>query len=149
MATQGSMRGEQLLVQVGDGGSPENFTHYCSINQQRGMKHTASTTTTGLVDCANPDAPTTLATDVDDLGTTVDGAGVMNPTDYAFFYDWWASGLAKNCKVKDTLTGAQGGQTISGAFKLTSLEKTGQRRKKVTVAITLMSDGATTRTQNP
>ena len=148
MAVVTTIKGEGVFIQIGNGATPEVFSHPCLINAERGIVFSSNVTSEGVVDCADADAPAWVETDVDDLVATITGSGKLHLPDQDDYFDWWKSGASKNVKVVDNTTGANGGQTFAGAFKLTQFEKTGARRQRVTASITLVSTGAVTRTAN-
>lgn len=148
MAQPKTANGEQLYIQIGNGGSPETFTHPCLINLTRSISFDAEVTQTAILDCSAADSPGWKSADIDGLAVTIEGEGVFDLDFQDDLFDWWKSGLAKNCKVVDAATGANGGQTFSGAFKLTKWAKSGGRKSRLTGSLTLMSDGAVTRSAN-
>jgi hypothetical protein len=148
MAPPKKYTGDKLLIQIGDGASPETFAHDCLINQERGTQYNTQTNEEYLPDCDDPDAIPMRSLDITGLSATITGAGVMNSSSWDTWFDWWKSGEAKNVKVKENITSAAGGGTESGAYKLTSLQRTGDYKKSVTVQVTLESDGDITREAN-
>lgn len=140
------IKGSQLLIKVGDGGTPEQFAHPCSINTTRGIQFTAETNDSTIPDCDNPDAIAWVGRDKKSLSATITGQGTLNAADQDIFFDWFESEDTQNVKVADTITGANGGRIYTGAFHLTQFEKTGTVGEKVTVNITLVSDGPVVKT---
>lgn len=135
--------GAQLLVQIGDGATPEVFSTKCMINTSRGINWSSQVTQTPVVDCDNPEEPAWLDTDVDGLGCTITGAGRHNVGDEDFFDAWFISGDSKNVRFKINKTG---GSYWQGAFKLTEWGLSAADRKdKGESTITLMSSGRVTR----
>lgn len=138
-----TIKGAELLVQVGDGATPEVFAHRCSINTSRGIQWSSNQVTTPVVDCDNPADPAWMETDIDGLSCTIDGAGRVDVGDEAFWDDWFVSGEAKNVKFKMNKTGAS---VWTGAFKLASWGMSaGDRLEKAESTISLVSTGAVTR----
>lgn len=139
-----SMNGTKLLVQIGDGASPEVFTHDCLINTERSVQFSSDTNQTVIPDCDNPDAPGWKETMVDGLSASVTGAGMLHTASVADWFAWFASGAPKNVRIKNDVSAANGGGYWSGAFLLTAFEETGARNDKATVSVTLTSTGAIT-----
>lgn len=127
MADVGIIAGETLLIQLGDGGSPENFTHSCAINTSRGVSFTTNVTETEVADCANPSAPAKIARKAKTIDFTIEGAGKTDATSVWAFLAWWKSGGNKNIKVVQNATGAAGGWTGTGPALLKDFATKGDR----------------------
>lgn len=148
MTTATTVRGSQLLIKVGDGGDPEVFAHPCSINAERGLAFAAETRNNNVPDCDDPEAVVWQGTEKASKGATITGSGTLNAEDQDLFDDWFNDESPKNVQVVTNITGATGGRKYSGAFHLTQFEITGNLGEKVQCRITLVSDGAVTRTNN-
>jgi predicted secreted protein len=140
MAQPTVIAGTKLLILVGDGGSPEVFAQPCGLTTT-GFNLTASTNTTLIPDCDDPEAPAWEAKDVNSLAAQVSGSGVMAVESFSIWNDWFLSAGAKNAQIK--LDNASLGH-YAGSFILTSFKLTGTRGQKVTVDITLDNDQAVT-----
>lgn len=151
MAPVTNANGTKLLVQIGDGGSPtETFAHDCGINAERGIDFSSDVTQTVTPDCDSPDDPAWKETTVDGLSATISGGGqVHTTTAKTAWYDWWASGAAKNCRVFVNVDSADGGGYWQGAFRCTQYGLSGDRNAKMTNTVTIVSDGALTWTAAP
>ncbi|CDX49226.1 conserved hypothetical protein [Mesorhizobium plurifarium] len=137
--------GSKLLVQLGDGASPENFDHDCLINTKRGIQFTSETNETIMPDCDNPDDPAWKAVTKDGLQATISGAGMLYTASLGKWWTWFNGDIAKNIRFNVTPTGYW-----EGAFKLTQFEVTGDSNKDVATSnVTIVSDGAVTWTANP
>lgn len=145
MAGPSTFAGEELLIQIGDGESPEVFSHRCIINTNRGFSRSAQTTQEVVPDCDNPSDPAWVVTEVDGLSATISGEGMIDLTSLEFFDDWFEAGESKNVKVRINKTG---GRTYTGAYKLTQFDMNGVRKQKATGSITLVSTGAVTGADN-
>jgi predicted secreted protein len=137
MAQPTVLAGTKLLILVGDGNSPELFAQPCGLTTS-GIDFSASTNTTLIPDCADPEAPAWEAKDVNSLAAQVTGNGVMAVESFDIWNDWFQSALAKNVQIK--LDSADLGYW-QGAFILSGLRYGGQRGQKVTVDITLQNSG--------
>lgn len=137
MAKPTVLPGTKLLILVGDGASPEVFAEPCGLTT-KSFDLAASTNTTLLPDCDDPEAPAWEAKDVNALSATVSGTGVMAVESFATWNDWFMSASAKNAQIKldSSSLGHYEGSWILSAFKLG-----GTRGQKVTVDITLVNDG--------
>lgn len=138
------INGEKLLVQIGDGASPEVFTHDCLINTERGIAFSNSLSESINPDCDTPENPAWIDREKDSLSATVSGSGTLHTTSTETWFDWFKSPDPKNIRVLVDVTGANGGGYWSGAFHLTSFEITGTRKEKATVSVSMASDGALT-----
>jgi hypothetical protein len=137
--------GSKLLVQIGDGASPETFAHDCLINTKRGIQFTSETNETIMPDCDNPDDPAWKSVTKDGFQATISGAGMLYAASIGEWWAWFDSDDAKNIRFNVTPAGYW-----QGAFKLTQFEVTGDGNKDVATSnVTLVSDGAVTWTANP
>lgn len=142
MALVKTLAGSQLLVQIGDGASPEVFAADCLINTDRGIQFQSETNRQTVPDCDAPEDPGWSELTVDGLSATITGAGMLHTTSTPDWDDWFRSGASKNVRVKlNGVVLANGGGYWAGAFKLTGWEVSGTRKEKATVSITLESDG--------
>lgn len=143
MAAVKAMNGTSLLVQIGDGASPEVFAHDCLINTERGIAFASETNRQVIPDCDTPETPAWSVVNKDGLSATITGAGMLHTASVAEWAAWFASDDAKNVRVLlSGVTLANGGGHWAGAFKLTAWEVTGTRNEKAQVSVTLESDGA-------
>lgn len=145
MAGPSTFQGEELLVQISDGASPEVYSHRCIINTTRAFSRSAQTTQEVVPDCTDPSLPGWVETEVDGLSATITGEGMVDIASLEFFDDWFEAGETKNVKVK---VNKSGGRTYTGAYKLTQFDMSGTRKSKATASITLVSTGAVTGAAN-
>lgn len=144
MAAVKHARGVLLLLKVGDGATPENFTGICTINAARSLKGTANANKFNIVDC---DDPTILAAVVNEkisVEYAVSGAGVLNTPDVTAMNAWLQNPLPKNCQMVVDVATADGGVIFEGAFHLIDFEITGDLGKKMEATVSLISDGYVT-----
>jgi predicted secreted protein len=133
MAAPTVLAGTKLLILAGDGATPETFSQPCGLTTRK-FSLKASTNSTLVPDCDNPEAPAWETKDVNALSATVTGSGVLAVEAFHYWNNWFMSAEAKNAQIK--LDHASLGHW-SGAFILTQFDVTGQRGSKVTVDITL------------
>lgn len=124
----------EMLVEVGDGGSPEVFGAPCGLNA-KAFNATADTNDTIVPDCDDPDAPAWKERAVNALSRDITGSGVLAQEFLATWDAWFASGLSKNVRV--TL----GAKVWLGAYLLSQFQITSNRGDKVQISITMQSDG--------
>ncbi len=138
MAQPTVLVGTKLLILVGNGNSPETFAQPCGLTT-RNFNLKASTNTTLIPDCDDPEAPAWEAKDVNALSADVSGAGVMAVESFDTWNDWFMAATSRHCQIKlddDAL-----GQW-EGSFIITDLKYGGVRGQKVTLDVTLVNDGA-------
>lgn len=130
-----TLKFSQFLIQLGNGASPEVFASPCGLNS-RGFSRTAATNDTNVPDCDAPDAPSWLERDVVSLSASLTGSGVVADEDFDTWDTWFDAGTSKNVKI--TL----GTRSWIGPAKLTKLNVTGSRGKRVEFDVSIESDGA-------
>lgn len=143
-----TMVGEKLLIQIGDGATPEVFAHDCLINAERGIQLSSETQESIVPDCDTPSDPGWKQIFKDGLSIQVSGGGVLHTSSVETWFNWMNSDTAKNVRVNFNVAGADGGGYISVPMKLTAFNVTGTRKINSTVEVTLMSHGVATWTDN-
>lgn len=145
MAPPKTLNGRQLLVQIGDGASPETFAHDCLINTERGIQFASETNRETIPDCDDPDAPGWSVMNKGGLSATITGAGRLHTPSVKEWFEWYDSDDAKNVRVLlNGVSLADGGGHWAGTFKLTAFEVTGPEIGRTAVSVTLESDGPVT-----
>lgn len=144
MAKPVVIAGTKLLLLVGNGASPEVFGEPCGLTT-KGFDLSASTNTTLIPDCDDPELPAWESTDVNALSASGSGTGVMAVEAFATWNDWFMSAEGKNMQIK--LDHADLGH-YAGMFKLTSFKLAGTRGNKVTVDLSFKNDGEVTWVEN-
>lgn len=134
MAQAQTLRFGQFLIQLGDGADPEVFAAPCGLTS-RGFERSAATNDTNVPDCDDPDAASWLERDVVSLSGKLSGSGVVADEDFDTWEDWYSSAATKNVKI--TL----GTRNWIGPMKLTSLNITGEKGKRVEFSTSMDSDG--------
>ncbi len=144
MADVGIIEGEKLLITIGDGGSPETFTHPCLINTTRGITFVTNMTETEVPDCASPSSPAKIVRKAKSVDFTVSGAGKVDKTSVLAYIQWLNSAVAKNAVIKQNETAANGGWTGTGKLLLKDFAITGDRGDYQEVTLTLVPAGTFT-----
>lgn len=127
MADVGIIEGEKLLIQIGDGADPEVFTHPCLVNTTRGFAFTTNVTETEVADCITPSNPAKIVRKAKSIDFTITGAGKVDKTSVYAYVQWWLAATAKNAKVVQNDTGANGGFTGTGTLILKDFSLKGDR----------------------
>ena len=133
--------GENILVQISDGASPEVFAHDCLINGDRGISLTASTITNTVPDCTDPSLPSRTMRAVDAIDSSITGAGKMHSSSVKTWMDWLVSGEPKNIRVKHNVTGKW---QVAGSYLLTAFSVNGTPKTNAEVTVTLEQADAPT-----
>lgn len=144
-----SVAGELLVVEFGNGASPEVFTPVCTINTSRSVDFSASATATELADCTNPSNPAQTVRQIKSTDSKISGAGVADGPSILALMQWFVTGTSKNIKLVQNISGASGGWTATGPYVCTSLQVSGTRGEMQTFSITLEQNGSPTITANP
>lgn len=146
MATKPNFSGRKLLIRVGDGGSPEQYTIKCSFNGDRAIAFSSSSTDETDIDCDNPTAVAYTVTVVDSLSVDVTGAGRVKADEVPFFFDWWQSGEPKNAQVA---IDAEDGVEFEGQLLLLNWNIGGGETGSATADMTMKFTGPVTMNEAP
>lgn len=114
----------------------------------KSFKQTKSVNESVIPDCDDPDAPAYVERDVDSLSSEITGSGFLATEDLADWQAFFASTDSLNVRFYYGSLGTYAGY-YQGAYHLTDMSNVGDRGKKVTMDITLQSDGAWTWTATP
>jgi TP901-1 family phage major tail protein len=136
-----AQRGKDLLIKIGDGASPENFTTVA------GLRATTLAFNAQTVDVTNADS-------VDQWRELLDGGGVASAqiSGSGVFKDASSDASLRTAFFNQALTDFQivipSFGTVAGAFKLTALQYDGPYDGELKVSLTLASAGAITFTSD-
>jgi hypothetical protein len=145
MSYQNDTTSELLVLSIGDGAGPEVFTPLCSFAAgSRGYEFLTNFAERKVADCVTPTNPMLTKRTAESQDWSVDADGTCNAGDDKTLADWAKSGLAKNIKVVNTVTG---GLTVAGSAFLQSFRVIGPGKgQSVNVAIHLVANGVATHT---
>lgn len=135
---------KKLLIQFGDGASPEEFAYNCTINTSQDFTIEGTTTDATEPNCEEPDAPAWVLRSIDTLSAGINGAGTMDPLSYATLRDYMLAGQPFNVRVLLDLPSADGGGYFAGRYVMTSLGIAKEGKGYVSATLALSSDGAIT-----
>ncbi len=138
MAQPQVLVGTKLLILVESSDSPGQFSEPCGLTT-KSLNFGATTNSTLIPDCDDPEAPAWEAKDVNSLSATLSGSGVMAMESFDTWQDWFMSATSRNIQIK--LDDASLGQW-EGSFIISALNYGGQRGQKVTIEVTMVNDGA-------
>ena len=141
MAKPTTARWSKLLIELGDGGSPETFTAPCGLTS-KGFNRSATTSDTNVPDCDDPDAPVWTERVATAFSAQVSGSGVLALDSLDAWDTWFSSGLTKNVRVTMDVPLANNGRYWTVPMVLTSFDLTGNTADgKCQVSVTMQSDG--------
>lgn len=142
MAQTLAVRGTKLLIQVGDGASPEVFAHPCVINTERSFGLAAETAEFQTYDCDNPEGMSWAQREKTVLSADISGAGRLHAADIKAYDTWFRSKDPKNVRINIDTAKTNGGGYWQGSYHLTGFEITGGDKSSVIeVSLTLQSTG--------
>lgn len=122
----------QLLIQVGNGASPEVFAMPCLINTSRSYKKTANVKATEIPRCDDPLQIGKTVRTATSTDSTIAGAGILDQALVKAYNDM--VGVTKNIKVQ--VGSVTGNLVVTGPYILTSFEVLGQNKgEPATVAL--------------
>lgn len=131
-------RGTKILILLGDGGSPEDYAHPCSINAARDITFEKNLNEDVGLDCDDPDAVTWVTRDAVSKSCTVEGNGKLAIQDLELFETWFNSDESRNARV---IVDVVGGRQYGGRWHCSNFRLGGDRGEKAEVSITLVNDG--------
>ena len=131
---------KKLLIEFGDGASPEVFTYNCTINTSQDFTTEATTVEATEPNCEDIDAPGWVLRSVDTLSANINGAGTMDPPSFTVLRTRMLSGQSFNVRVHIDITGIHGGY-FQGRYVMTSLGIAKEGKGYVTASLALQSDG--------
>lgn len=146
MAQPTTLRGSLMLLEIGDGGSPETFDNPCGLTA-KAFNRTWTTNDDSVPDCDDPDAPTYAARTKDTASATISGSGILAKEYLGAYESFYADADSRNCRI--TLDYTTGPIEYTGLFHLTTFNITGNRGEKVQVEIEMQSDGEFTYDASP
>ena len=141
-------RGTKLMLKFGDGAEPEVFAHMCSFILSKSITFTANENTSTIPDCDDPEAIAWEVSEITSKRITLQGSGTLNTPDFDALFEWWDAGASRNMKIVLDVTAADGGAILTGAWKITGMEMSGEEGEKVQISAPFGSDGPVVKTAN-
>ncbi|MBB1247457.1 phage tail tube protein [Rhizobium sp. G21] len=112
MTAVSAIKGEKLIVQVRATESGTEFSRICLINTDRSIEFSADVKEDSIPDCDHPEDPSWKTRTVDTLAADISGSGKWPSSQIEFFYDWFASGEAKQIRFQQNAGSAPAGQAF-------------------------------------
>ncbi|MBV9549305.1 MAG: hypothetical protein JO256_06485 [Alphaproteobacteria bacterium] len=140
MPAPATLLGTKLYIKVGDGASPEVFSHPVMINTDRSLQLSASGQNDTVFDPTAPDTPVWEQFFKTAMSAKVSGSGKLDTASVSTYTAWLASGTPKNVKIYLDTT-----LLYTGAFHLTEFQISGPggtNTKLAEVSLSLTSHGA-------
>lgn len=138
MAKPVTISASKLLIQLGDGASPEVFTAPCGLTT-KGITFTKNMNDITVPDCDDPDAAAWVERGVVSLSAAISGNGVLAMEAQNTWLAAYQNTSSVNTRV--LLTEATYGGHFEGKFHLSTLTENGALGDKVQVTVALDSDG--------
>lgn len=143
MAQPITARFGKFRILLGDDADPIVYTAPCGFTS-KSMTLNKSLSEVSLPDCADPDAPIVLGRDVESISTSISGEGVLAASAVETWLDAYES--TESVPVKVEIEFSTGVVTWTGAMHIESLELGAEQGGRVTINVSMQSDGALTRT---
>lgn len=137
--TDGQQVGRTLLIQIGDGQSPEVFTNLCGINT-RSFNLSANEVETTSPDCNNPGGPVqrTVVPGIVQRKFTGSGKFFKGPTSTIFM------GHVRNGTVFNAKVSVPGDGTYTGSWMASDFEYSGEMEGNMDFSTTISAAGPLT-----
>lgn len=127
-----------FIIQVESTDSPGVYAAPCGLTT-KSFNQTANTNETQVPDCDDPDAPADVERAVVSLSRETSGSGVLATESFSIWQEWYDSAESRICRVYPM--GLTGGY-YQGAFILSAFNLSASLGDKVSVDLTMQSDGA-------
>lgn len=135
-----TIKSGKLRVKLGDGASPEVFTAPCGFTSKSFVR-SKTLNEVNVPDCDDPDAPANVERDVASLSWTITGQGVLAAEAIETWDSFYESTESRNVMIEEEFPAPIGIVTYTGLAHLESLEHGAELGQRVTINVTLQSDG--------
>lgn len=143
MAPPVTARFGKFRVLLGDDADPIVYAAPCGFTS-KSLTLGKSLSEVSLPDCLDPDKPIVLGRDVESISASVSGEGVLAASAVVTWLEAYES--AESVPVKIEIEFSTGIVTWTGAMHLESLELGAEQGGRVTISVSLQSDGELVRT---
>jgi Phage tail tube protein len=140
-----TLLGTHVIIEVGDGGSPEVFVAPCALTTKNAVM-TNTMNEFAVPDCDDPDAPVWIERAISQKSFTISGSGTLAMESFDSVWRPWIfeGDVAKNIRYRFDLPLADGGGWYYGAFKLASAGTPANVGELAQIEIELSSHGEVT-----
>lgn len=133
----------KFRVLLGDDASPIVYTAPCGFTS-KSLTLGKSLSEVSLPDCEDPDAPIVVARDVESITASISGEGVLAASSVITWLEAYET--TDSVPVKIEIEFSTGVVTWTGLFHLESLELGAEQGGRVTLNVSMQSDGELVRT---
>lgn len=145
MAPPITARFGKFRVLLGSGSGPIVYSAPCGFTS-KALQLNKSLSEVSIPDCDEPDKPISLGRDVESTSATISGEGVAAASSVPVWLEAYKSADAIPVKVE--IEYSTGTQTFTGMFHIESLEFGAEQGGRVTLNVTMQSDGELVDTDN-
>lgn len=150
MAFTDKLKGTRLVLEIGNGATPEVFSPMCGISQ-KGLSQTRQTSDTTDWDCADPDATPITIRDINQADWSVSGSGLLHRPLLATVQEAYDTTDPVNFRVNfDEKTGDE---VVDGYYEgpgvITDFSVTGNNGEYVNISLTIQGAGKLNFISNP
>jgi predicted secreted protein len=138
MAAPITARAGKFRVLLGSSANPVVYSAPCGFTS-RSLNLGKSLSEVSIPDCDDPDKPIVLGRDVESTTASVSGEGVLAASALPVWLDAYKS--AESVPVKIEIEFSSGMVTFTGKMHVESLEMGAEQGGRVTISVTLQSDG--------
>lgn len=142
MAAPVTIKGGKVSVKLGDDASPIVYTAPCGFTS-RSITFSKALNDFSLPDCSDPDKVDWLGRDAVSLSMSVSGEGVLAADAVETWMEAWES--VDSVPVEITITFPAATHTWTGLMHIESLEVGAPNGQRVTLNVSMQSDGEMTR----
>lgn len=146
MAQPETIKGGKVRVLLLDENSPNSYTAPCGFTS-RSITLSKALNDFQIPDCDDPDAVDWLGRDAVSLSMTVSGEGVLAAESVETWLDAWEDVDAVGVKVEWEFTTKT--VTWTGLMHVESVEVVAQNAQRATLAVSMQSDGAMSKSVTP
>lgn len=135
-----TIKSGKIRVKLGDGASPEVFTAPCGFTSKSFVRN-KTLNEVSVPDCDDPDAPAWTERDVAALSWSVTGQGVLAAEALETWDAFFDSTESRNVLIEEEFPAPIGIVTYTGRAHLENLEHGAELGQRVTINVSLQSDG--------
>lgn len=143
MAPPITARFGKFRVLLGSGSAPITYAAPCGFTS-KSLTLGKSLSEVSIPDCDDPDKPITIGRDVESTTASIDGEGVLAASAVVTWLDAYES--TDSIPVKIEVEFSTGTVTWTGNMHVESLEIGAEQGGRVTINVTMQSDGELART---
>lgn len=140
MAIAQTYRFSGLRVLLGDGGNPEVFAAPCGFTE-RSFSASKEMGESNTPDCADEDGASWVERDIVSKSASISGTGMLDASALTTWQAFFDEDTSKNTRVELWRNGVKSGH-YEGAFHMETFEISGTKGERVSVNVSMQSDGA-------